>query len=68
MNNSIYKEELFSHINGMVLISALNALIKTNLINIFIKEESFSINSIYNNKKVKNIKLLHLKIIYFHKF
>ena len=52
MNNEIYKKELFSHINGITLIPTLDALIKTNLIDIIINQGSFSINSIHNEKRV----------------
>lgn len=50
--NKTFKKELFYHINGIVLITALNALVKTNLIDIMIGKGSFNIRDISNDKKI----------------
>ena len=63
--NNIYKEELFYHINSITLITALNALIKTDLINIMIGKSPFTIETISNEKKInKGYLYVTLRLLY----
>ena len=54
MNNKLFREELFYNINGIVVVSAINGLIKTKLIDKMIKKISFTILDISNKETIND--------------
>ena len=64
-NNQIYRKELFTHLDGIVLFPTLNGLIETKILDEMINLKSFTINDISKkivlNKGYLNValRLLH---------